>query len=112
MVPMGGIEPPTRGSSDRRSTTELHRQTGALFDSLYCHPYRLASAYAATPISRRLHPTYADWCGLGESNSRLLVGNETRYHYAKSAYLVPHPGNDPGQHIGIGFTDRTASLAV
>ena len=25
--------------------------------------------------------------------------------------MVGHPGNDPGQHIGIGFTDRFASLA-
>jgi hypothetical protein len=29
MVPGAGIEPATRGFSDRRSTTELPRQTGA-----------------------------------------------------------------------------------
>ena len=25
---------------------------------------------------------------------------------------MPHPGNDPGQHIGIRFTDGIASLAI
>jgi hypothetical protein len=46
----------------------------------------------------------ANWCGQGESNARLIVGNDEHYHYAMPALLVGRGRNRTSCHTGTAFT--------
>lgn len=53
--------------------------------------------------NRRFHQIslLSNWCGQGESNSRLNVGNVPRYHYAMSAYWWVTDGIEPPATKGL-----------